>query len=218
MRCFGAAMRAVLASLAFGLGGCVLPDPDHVPPNPEADQAKSVEVYREAVQRGDAQAMVNLGQMYERGWGGRQPSFEEAVRLYRMAADKGNAVACVNLAIAYASGKVPGYGDADAALVLKRAVRQDDRRAKLLLASLFVAGRGNVPVDDADALASLTFVAEKEYRVGWANARLAEMYERGEGGLPVNLGEAVRYYERALKFGRLDVKGRLASLRERAVQ
>ncbi|EGB03488.1 hypothetical protein AURANDRAFT_14373, partial [Aureococcus anophagefferens] len=59
---------------------------------------KAAKIYRRAVELGDVEAMVFLGEFYEHGSGVKLDK-KKAERLYRMAADRGDAVAQNNVGI-----------------------------------------------------------------------------------------------------------------------
>ena len=64
------------------------------------DAAAATRLYRLAAERGDAQALYNLGKMYENGTG----DYAEAARLYQLSADNGLAAAQCNLGLMYSNG------------------------------------------------------------------------------------------------------------------
>jgi tetratricopeptide (TPR) repeat protein len=59
---------------------------------------KAAKIYRRAVELGDVDAMVFLGEMYKYGEGVKLDE-KKAERLFRMAADRGDAVAQCNLGV-----------------------------------------------------------------------------------------------------------------------
>jgi TPR repeat protein len=67
------------------------------------DNSKAVELYRKAADMGNADAMCNLGFMYEKGHGVPQ-DYKKAGEFYRMAIEKGNATAMSNLGEFYRDG------------------------------------------------------------------------------------------------------------------
>ncbi len=60
-------------------------------------------MYQKAADLGNADAMFNLGWLYEDGNGVEQ-SYEKAAELYQKAADLGNAIAMNNMGLLYESG------------------------------------------------------------------------------------------------------------------
>jgi hypothetical protein len=68
------------------------------------DDTEAVRLFRQAAETGNADAINNLGVMYEHGTGVAK-DYAEAVRLYRQAAEKGNTLAINNLGRMNASGR-----------------------------------------------------------------------------------------------------------------
>lgn len=68
-----------------------------------ADYKSALRVWMEAATAGDAEAMTNVGEIYERGLG-TVPDYEAAALWYRKAADKGLARALFNLGTLYEQG------------------------------------------------------------------------------------------------------------------
>src|SRR6516165_67563 len=68
-----------------------------------ADYKSALHVWMDAATAGDADAMTNVGEIYERGLGGT-PNYEAAVIWYQKAADKGNSRAKFDLGTLYEQG------------------------------------------------------------------------------------------------------------------
>lgn len=68
-----------------------------------ADYKTALNVWMETAESGDAEAQVNVGQIFERGLGG-EPNYEAAVVWYKKAAEQGNARAQFNLGTLYEQG------------------------------------------------------------------------------------------------------------------
>ena len=69
-----------------------------------ADYKSALRVWMEAANAGDAEAMTNVGEIYERGLGGT-PNYEAAVIWYQKAADKGLSRALFDLGTLYEQGQ-----------------------------------------------------------------------------------------------------------------
>lgn len=69
-----------------------------------ADYKSALRVWMPAAKSGDAEAMANVGEIFERGLGGT-PNYQAAVIWYQKAADLGNARAQFNLGTLYEQGK-----------------------------------------------------------------------------------------------------------------
>src|SRR5882724_1087754 len=68
-----------------------------------ADYKSALRVWMEAATAGDAEAMTNVGEIYERGLGGT-PNYEAAVIWYQKASDKGLSRALFDLGTLYEQG------------------------------------------------------------------------------------------------------------------
>ncbi|MDB6062096.1 MAG: peptidase [Verrucomicrobiaceae bacterium] len=68
-----------------------------------ADYKTALNVWLEAAQSGDAEAQVNVGEIFERGLGG-QPNYDAALIWYQKAAEQGNRRAQFNLGTFYEQG------------------------------------------------------------------------------------------------------------------
>ena len=69
-----------------------------------ANLETALKVWMEAAQRGDAEAQVTVGEIYERGLG-TEPNYEAAVIWYQKAADQGNSRGLFNLGTLYETGR-----------------------------------------------------------------------------------------------------------------
>ena len=97
------------------------------------DDARAVELYQQAANMGYARAMHNLGFMYSEGRGVEQDEFK-AVDYYRAALAQSYLPAVTSLGIAYAEGRGVTQEPKTAAMLLKRAAAEGDKRAKDYLA------------------------------------------------------------------------------------
>jgi uncharacterized protein len=68
------------------------------------DGATGLQLYRQLADRGNAQAQLTLGGMYERG-DGVPLNYAEAVKWYRRAADQGDPIGQQNLGLMYDLGR-----------------------------------------------------------------------------------------------------------------
>lgn len=69
-----------------------------------ADLKSALRIWMPTAESGDAEAMTNVGEIYERGLG-VEPNFEAAAQWYQKAADKGYARAMFNLGTLYEQGQ-----------------------------------------------------------------------------------------------------------------
>jgi TPR repeat protein len=106
------------------------------------DEEAAVADYRDAVERNDVRAMVDLGAMYIQGRGVAR-DYSEGVSLLRRAESAGPAIARYDLALLHLSGEGVSVDVAESARLLREAAKQGHVRAMVLLASLIDSG--NVP-------------------------------------------------------------------------
>ncbi|WP_407706280.1 peptidoglycan-binding protein [Sulfitobacter faviae] len=92
----------------------------------EQDEARAMQLYRDAAERGHAGALNDLGFIHLQGELGQKADPELALDYFRRAADRRHPAAMFNFAAMIDDGKVPGRGAADAALYLYRALRAGD--------------------------------------------------------------------------------------------
>ena len=78
-------------------------EPINLPAQEDPDVV-AVRQLKLAADRGDTEAQLNLGKMYEEGRGGLPVDPEEAARFFKLSADQGNAAAQVRLAGRYETG------------------------------------------------------------------------------------------------------------------
>jgi TPR repeat protein len=181
------------------------------------------EVVRRAADTGDAGGQAAAGYFFEHGENGFPQRDDEALRLYRLAAAQGNPAGLTNLAVFVATGRGVPRDDAEAVRLLSLAAPQGFEPAQLYLTAFYLAHRGNIADGDPAALAAVKAVVDRlmasrlcpsDYHFVLAIARL---YEDGTSGLPRDLKEARRLYERmAASFPagcqRPEAKERLAEM------
>ena len=131
-----------LAALMVLIAGCA-DEPAYPPGTPPAIVLPGL------AERGDAEAQVSLGWMYQTGQGFAQ-DYGEAARWYRRAADQGNALAQYSLAELYARGLGQRQDYEAAARWHRRAAEQGNLSAQVRLAHFYENGLG-VPRDYAAA-------------------------------------------------------------------
>jgi hypothetical protein len=226
-------LAALMGALTFGLSGCVvlLPWGSMIGDKSKgmADRPYFVtyettvpDVIRRGAEAGDAGAQAAAGYFSEKGEQGFAKSDDEALRLYRLAAAQGNPAGLANLAVFIASGRGVPRDDAEAARLLSLAARQEFEPAQLYLASFYLAHRGNIAEGDPVAIATLKAIVEREMRdKSCTNDRIvtavARLYEDGALGMPRNLAEAKRLYQRMAPSypdgcGDVEAKERLAKM------
>ena len=116
---------------------------------PEPAQDDSIEALRTRANAGDADAQVQLGRMYDYGWGVPQ-DFVEAAAWYRKAAEQGDASAQDRIGGMYRRGAGVPQDDVEAVAWFRKAVEQGNVSAQVALGEMYADGRG-VPQDDVEA-------------------------------------------------------------------
>jgi len=136
-----------------------------------------VDVFSEAVARGDVVAQVNLGVCYLKGIGvGRDEV--RAVGIFQQAADAGSTVAKRLLGVAYSDGVGVAKDEVRAAQLFATAAEEGDPAASFFLGHRRWYGLG-VPQDKALALQHFTVAADAGIPAAMQN--LAAAYLNGEG-------------------------------------
>lgn len=180
-------LPGVLILLVGRALGYVLPRP----PDPE------VERLREAAEKGEVQAQLKLGTMYEDG----NPA--EAVKWYRMAAEEGVLEAQHSLAVMYEFGRGVAIDYGEAGKWYREAAEQADdltnrfdaaSEAARSLGELYETGRG-VQQDYSKAIEWYRFAIDHGDDAE-APLLLGVMHARGVGVEP-NLSEAIGWFRKA---------------------
>jgi TPR repeat protein len=97
--------------------------------------------YRKSAEQGNPLAQVNLGRMYERGYGLAQ-NYEEALKWYRKSAEKGDAAAQYNLGVMYCFGQGVAKNFEEARKWYRKAIEQGDVTAQTGLGAMYEKGYG----------------------------------------------------------------------------
>src|SRR5690242_15915037 len=85
-----------------------------------ANYSTALKVWQPTADQGDEEAQTNVGEIYERGFGGK-PDYEKAALWYRKAADQGYARALINLGFLYEQGRGVPKDPATALSLYRRA-------------------------------------------------------------------------------------------------
>jgi len=173
---------------------------------------EAIQLYRQLADAGYANAISNLGALYDQGHGVAKDKIE-AFRLFRQAAKKGVASAMNLVGRMYAAGDGVAMDEAAAARWFRKGAEAGNREAMVNLGTLYATGSG-VPKDRAETFRLYRQAVEKGEptvmnRLGW-------MYENGLGTTKDDQ-EAFRLYRQAadkgdvlgvLNLGRLYAEGR----------
>ena len=103
-----------LEASPFEIANTLIHSCDTAEPLPSIVRALIIELFEDAFEEGNADAMNDLGAVYYDGSRGFEQSFEKAVEYYKLAAEKGSRQAQENLGYCYYYGRAgePDYGKA----------------------------------------------------------------------------------------------------------
>ncbi|HHE9996489.1 sel1 repeat family protein [Haemophilus influenzae] len=107
----------------------------------QSDYQTAFKLWLPLAEQGNADAQVNLGEMYEKRLGVKQDYFE-AVKWYRKAAEQGYAGAQFLLGNMYENGKGVKQDDVEAVKWFRKAAEQGDANAQVALGSSYILGKG----------------------------------------------------------------------------
>jgi TPR repeat protein len=133
---------ALVAVLALGASTVASQDFDKgLAAAQSGDYQTAMKEWLPLAERGDADAQLNIGIMYERGDGVSQ-NVMEASKWYRLAADQGNAQAQNNLGFLYDNGEGVTLDDAAAVKWYRMAAIQGYAKAQSNLGGMYANGKG----------------------------------------------------------------------------
>ena len=156
------------------------------------DKVKARELFTALAEDGVPAGQTKLGFYYETGQGDLEPDLAQAIEYYRLAADQDYPLAILYLGDAYREGCDALPQDKAKAFELYTHAHELGAGAgTYYVGRSYLEGCG-VPVDTAQAIPYLRQAAEMG--VGNAAYRLAEMYNYGQGGMPMDGDTALRYY------------------------
>ena len=162
------------------------------------DYPVAIKSLSEAAERGDTNAMDNLGSIYDSGEAAKQgfaQDFALAREWYEKAATAGNPNpnSMVNLGRLYGEGKGVPKDQAAALQWYERAAAKGQAEAMFDIGAFYDSGEG-LGADPVKAREWYAKAAEKGH--AGAMVRLGGFYEAGRGA-PQDFGQAVGWYERA---------------------
>jgi len=168
---------------------------------PEAGAQSSIDDLRAAAEKGDVEAQLELGFIYEEGRGVRQ-DHAAAVKWYRKAAEQGLAKAQFKLGLRYSIG-LGVLEDTEEALKWQRkAAEQGDPDGQAALSVMYGKGHG-VPQDDREMIKWLQKAAVQGHAM--AQSSLGTMYINGRG-VQQNYTEAVKWVRKAAEQGYIEAQ------------
>ena len=152
----------LLAALAFAAGTVRADLETGLAAIERRDWAAALAEFRPLAERGVADAQVNLGNLYMKGWGVTQ-NYSEAFRWYLEAAGQGNAVGQGKLGLMHYYGLGVPEDHAEAARWFRDAGEKGEPGAASILGSLYAMGDG-VGRDRVQAYVWYTLAAEHGHR------------------------------------------------------
>jgi hypothetical protein len=173
---------------------------DIVSTRTKKDVAKCID----SAEKGDTEALYNLGERYASGQGVPRDC-NEAVRCYTKAAEQGNVKAQNKLGSMYFHGSFVPRDNSEAIKWWTKAAEQGNAEAQFLLGVRYAYGEG-VPKNYNEAVKWYTKAADqKNYE---AQCNLGEMYLTGEG-VPQDYMKGVLWFESVAVYKKPDTKHRL---------
>ena len=157
-------------------------------------------------QKGQPQAMLNLGSLYEQGLGVAR-NFTQAMTWYQKTADAGSAEGYMRLGLCYEIGMGTASDMAKAVINYKKAVDMGFSSAQHKMAALYFSGQG-VPKDEALGFDLLTKAAEAGNPL--AANELAYIYLNGLFNQKADPGKAQTWFTKGAEGGNLEAMKNLA--------
>jgi TPR repeat protein len=181
--------------------------------SPQSNDSSADERYvaelRARIARGDVEAEVALGNLYESGQSTLAFDPARAAEWYRRAADKGHAGAQFNLANMYLDGHGVPKDAGHAVTWYRKAADQGDALAQFSLASIYETGVGRVPRDVAGAATWYRRAADQG--LATAQYRLGMMLVDGRG-VSRDASQAVAWLRKAADQDETDAQIEVGSL------
>ncbi len=171
------------------------------------DYAKAMKYYRIAAERGNTDAMVDIGYMYSNGLGVAKDA-AEAVKWYRKAAEQRNSLAQHNLGYKYRYGEGVSQDYVEAVKWYRKAAEQGLASGQCNLGYMYYMGYG-VEKDQVEANKWYRKAAEQGHRSAQYTLGLHHQY--GEG-VTKDLTQAKYWYEKTAALGDEEAKKKLEEL------
>lgn len=177
----------------------------------QADAPLAAKWYLQSAMQGNIRAQYNLATMYRLGEGIKQ-NLQEAVRWYQQAAFQGDPFSQNALAYMYRTGQGLPRDEEKALEWYRRAAEQGHMRSQYSIARMYERGFGGKSIFDAAVWyhhAAEQGDVRAQYRLGVLNERGLD--DNGDG-IPQDIGEAVKWYSRAMEKGSAQATVALADL------
>ena len=160
----------------------------------EKNYKKAAKWYQQAADLGDADAMCELGWLYEYGTNGVERNYEKGVELFRQAADAGHTQAMCGLGFMYRIGEGVERNPEKAVEWYQQAVSMGNVGAMYELGKMYENGE-SVEQSYKKAIELYKQSAAGGYGDVWAMYGLGKIYEEGECGQKKDLEEALKWYK-----------------------
>ena len=176
----------------------------------QSGSAITLEQLRQAAERGDLNALVNMAYIYRNGVNGVQQDKNEALKWYLRAAERGHANSQAYVGHAYLTGNGIEIDKRKAAMWLEKASAQGDTSAQFNLGvmyeqPLFSTGDEATGVPRSYEKAAGLYLAAAAKGHAKAQLNLATMYEKGIG-VPQSDAKAFAWYLKAAENGLADAQ------------
>ncbi|HUN89997.1 MAG TPA: tetratricopeptide repeat protein [Terriglobales bacterium] len=167
----------------------------------------AVQWFQKAAANAYVPAEINLGVMYENGWG-TDKNYAAALNWFHQASEQGSALADYNLGSLYLNGQGVKQDYHEAFRYFQKSAQAGDPGAESNLGYLYDRGLGTQP-DIRMAIQWYTRAADD----GWPMAQhnLGDLYMRGEG-VPQNYSTAAAWFEKSAQAGYTGAEIKLAYL------
>ncbi|MDL2266620.1 sel1 repeat family protein [Desulfovibrio sp. OttesenSCG-928-G15] len=151
-------------------------------------------------EKGNVDAMLNLGSFYERGFGIAR-NFGKAKEWYQKAADTGSGVGLYNVGVCYEIGMGTEVNVAKALSFYEKADAASFSPAPLKMYTLYLNGSG-VPKDETKAVSYLQKAANAGNSEALSILGVAQLY--GQNGIQKNGAEAVKSITKSAEAGNME--------------
>ena len=162
----------------------------------QKDYAAAKQLYEKAAAAGYAASYINIGVLYNQGWGVPQ-DYNEARNWYEKAASAGDAAAFNAIGFLYETGHGAPKDYAEAKKLYEKAIAGGVTVASVNLGRLYQEGTG-VPMDPARARSLFESAAAAGDPAGMRS--LGNMFDRGIGE-PQDFAQARKWYEKGAAGG-----------------
>jgi len=173
---------------------------------------EAIHWYKQAAEQQNAEAMCNLGVLYEAGESVKQ-DLARAINLYEKSAALGHDKAYLNLGLCYEQGIGVDQNFNTAITKYKEAIKLGNAEAEGCLGSLYEQGIG---VEESNSLekAAELYLSAAQKGDSIAQYKIGSFYIQGIGGVEQNYEQALQWYHKAARQENADAELALGMLYE----